>query len=413
MIDTRIAPLTQQTTTPRRRIAIISAILHPSYGGPAHVVRHHVEGMRRFHEVEVAGTALPHQIPDAQTFLPGASIFEVTWPRSWFRSPQFAAHFRSVVHTYDLVHLHMVWDYPVWIAARAATAAGKPYIITPHGTFMEQWRYATTKKRGYRALFLRKILSQAAAVHVLSEKEKQSCLAAGITSPLEIIPNGLAPEAFAAQRISERPQWCSDPVHKYLVYLGRLWHEKGVDLLVEAWARARQSGKLDDWVLVIAGGDFRGYREALEHKITSVSMGASVRLVGELQAGDKAALLQFADAFVQPSRSEALSMALLEAMAAGLPCVYTTGCNLPALAQCGGGIETAVSAAALEDGLVLLVSLSDEERLAMGYCARQLACREYSQDAVIQQLSRLYGEIIQRTAPTRGAKPRIEKDLGR
>ncbi|HEX2545150.1 MAG TPA: glycosyltransferase, partial [Ramlibacter sp.] len=298
-----------------------------------------------------------------------------------------------------------------WVAARAAAAAGKPYVITPHGTFMEHWRYRSAKKRAYRALLLRDVLPGAAAMHVLSEREQQACRDAGITCPLAVIPNGLAEGAFATARGMQRSRWCGDPGRKYLVYLGRLWHEKGLDLLVEAWAGARRGGQLADWDLVVAGADFRGYRAELERRIGELQVASSVRLVGEVHGEDKAALLRFADAFVQPSRSEALSMSLLEAMAAGLPCVYTTGCNLPSLAECGGGIETAVSAADLQQGLLRVAGLAGEERAAMGQRGRRLALQHYSEQAVMQQLERLYADILEWAAPAAAGPPLLRGEL--
>jgi len=99
------------------------------------------------------------------------------------------------------------------------------------------------------------------------------------------------------------------------VAIGRLNYQKNYPALLRWFSRA------NDGLLLIAGeGDDRAMLEAL---IADLALEARVRLLGNLQRSDIEMLLSAADVFLQPSRFEGQSNAVLEAMAAGLPLVLS------------------------------------------------------------------------------------------
>jgi GalNAc-alpha-(1->4)-GalNAc-alpha-(1->3)-diNAcBac-PP-undecaprenol alpha-1,4-N-acetyl-D-galactosaminyltransferase len=101
------------------------------------------------------------------------------------------------------------------------------------------------------------------------------------------------------------------------IAMGRLSPEKGFDLLIESFAQL--AGEFSDWGLVILGeGPLRGELESL---VARRGLTGRVQLPGAIpQPGPT---LKKADLFVLSSRWEAMPMALLEAMACGLPSVVT------------------------------------------------------------------------------------------
>lgn len=74
-----------------------------------------------------------------------------------------------------------------------------------------------------------------------------------------------------------------------------------------------------------------------------------------LQGNMKRAAFSVASIFVAPSYSEGLSMSILEAMAAGLPCVITTGCNFPEAAQARALLEVPVDARSFAEAIQRLL----------------------------------------------------------
>lgn len=103
--------------------------------------------------------------------------------------------------------------------------------------------------------------------------------------------------------------------HKIVMAAGRLTHQKGFDLLIDAWAKVHQ--KKPDWKLIIYGdGELR---EELQHQIDNLDLQNHIKLYGKVTS-----LLDYfdkADIFVLSSRYEGFGMVILEAMSNGLPCI--------------------------------------------------------------------------------------------
>ncbi|MBF0183230.1 MAG: glycosyltransferase [Magnetococcales bacterium] len=380
----------------RLRLAIVSGLIHASHGGPATILQRHYQALRPWMDIEVIGVASPSQQRELHAILPGSHLFAPAWPHRWFRGQGLSAALQQIIPTCDVVHAHMLWDHPVWSACRIARRLNKPFILTPHGSLMEKWRYQAWHKRVYRWLLLDKVLQQTTFLHALSHREEEACRQAGVTTPIRIIANGLTDEAFlpASNATQAAAQWPNLQGKQILLYLGRLWQGKGLDDLLTAWKTLCRQPCADQWQLVLAGPDYRGYRHHLETRLAAERLHDKVQLTGEVNGQKKADLFALANAFVLPSHSEGLSSALLEAMAAGLPAVYTTACHFPVLAQQQGGIEIPVGVAGVRQGIEQLLLLSTEQRQHMGQHARRLALQDYTMEKIAAALYALYQDAI-------------------
>lgn len=130
---------------------------------------------------------------------------------------------------------------------------------------------------------------------------------------IESIPNGVPVPPVAWQR---RPEWRSGP---RAAFVGRLAPEKGLDTLLDAWPAVRAAHPAARLILIGEGPE-RPSLEARARKLgLSVGPGQAVELPGV--AADPSAALREVDLFVLPSREEGMSIALLEAMALGVPLV--------------------------------------------------------------------------------------------
>ncbi|MFF4790240.1 MULTISPECIES: glycosyltransferase [unclassified Streptomyces] len=126
---------------------------------------------------------------------------------------------------------------------------------------------------------------------------------------------GMNNVGFMPNPLSIVPDTPSPRTEKVVVNVGRLSHEKGVDMLLDAWAEA--APKQPGWTLRIYG---RGEAEAqLKRQCAELGLEDSVDFAG--QTDDVPGALRGSSVFVQSSRGEGFPLVLLEAMATGVPCV--------------------------------------------------------------------------------------------
>jgi glycosyltransferase involved in cell wall biosynthesis len=167
-----------------------------------------------------------------------------------------------------------------------------------------------------------------------------------------------------------------------IVYAGRLSHEKGVDVLVEAVARL-DHGRLD----VVGDGPERSRLEAL----AATRAPGRVRFHGRVAREQVLELLRAGAVAVMPSRChENQPLAVVEAFGCGVPVVSTSLGGLPELVDGGcGEIVPPEDSDAMAAALGRL--LADPERAsAMGRAARSKAEREFDPDRHLAALERLY-----------------------
>ncbi|GGX90369.1 glycosyltransferase [Streptomyces anandii] len=181
------------------------------------------------------------------------------------------------------------------------------------------------------------------------------------------------------------PDTPSPRTEKVVASIGRLSHEKGVDLLLDAWAEA--APKQPGWTLRIYG---RGEAEAeLRARCAELGLDDSVDFAGQTE--DVPGALRASSVFVQSSRGEGFPLVLLEAMACGVPCVAF---------DCAPGVREIVTHE--EDGLLArpgnttelarhLVRLMSDERLrdTMGEQALS-SVRRFDPDAITRRWEELF-----------------------
>jgi glycosyltransferase involved in cell wall biosynthesis len=177
----------------------------------------------------------------------------------------------------------------------------------------------------------------------------------------------------------------SPRTEKVVASIGRLSHEKGIDMLLDAWAEAvpQQPG----WTLRIYG---RGEAEAdLRQQCAQLGLEDSVDFAGQTE--DVPAALRASSVFVQSSRGEGFPLVLLEAMASGVPCVAF---------DCAPGVREIVTHD--EDGLLArpgntaeiarhLVRLMADEQLRDTMGERALSSvRRFDPDAITRRWEELF-----------------------
>jgi glycosyltransferase involved in cell wall biosynthesis len=112
--------------------------------------------------------------------------------------------------------------------------------------------------------------------------------------------------------------------------------------------------------------------------------------------------LAAADLFVLPAVGEGFSMAVLEALASGVPVVVSPECHFPEVAPAGAGLVVEPAVAPLRDALRALLT-DPERRATMGQHARELVRRHYTWSRVVAQLDEVYAGVVRPPRSPRSA----------
>lgn len=309
----------------------------------------------------------------------------------WY-SPKLSLGLSDISRMADIIHNHGLWSYPNWIATRSALRHKKPLVITPHGSLgPNHLQRSRWKKLVAWYCFDRQSVVNASCVHLFSENEIQHIRNLGVKCPLPVIPNGcdlwkLPNRNLFVKRYS---QSCG---RKILLFLGRIHPTKGVFDLIDAWKIL--SNKYPQWHLVIVGRPEAECTGTIEANIKEYNLESSVTLADPQYGQQRLEAYAAADAFVLPSYAEGFSTSILEAMACGLPIVYTTPCNFPEAAGRGCGIVGDTGVKPLIENLSVLMSMCDSERRTMGQRGRQLVEEKYTWPQVATQMYKTYEWIL-------------------
>ena len=286
----------------------------------------------------------------------------------------------------QFVHAHAL--YPSGAAARMlAKPNGVPYIVTVHGSDL----YTMLSRPEWTAL-VRDVVADAAVVVCVSNRLADD-VAANLSvdrSVILVIPDAYDDHTYRFSRRTMRAT--EDPVR--IVCVGRLEPPKGPDILVEAMALLRDAATPVRLALVGGGSLDRQLRSRVER----LGLGDRVDFTGPLPPDRIAHVLADADLYVQPSRREGFGVALVEAMATGLPAVATASGGPADIVGPGDGMLVQPGdAAALAEGIAEVVGrLGDFDSAAI---AERIASR-FSPAIVGERLVHLYYDVLSGQKPS-------------
>ena len=311
--------------------------------------------------------------------------------RRLYWSPPMRRALFARVADYDLVHVHAIYLWPTWTAARAARARHVPYIVSPRGMLVPQLIQGKNRwiKQAWIRLIEKANLERAAAVHTTSEIEARHLGGFGWSLPKVVtIPHGVDdPPAVSAAALSPDIAAAIVGAPPVLAF-GRISWEKGLDRLIAALPLVPMAR------VIIAGGD-GGQAELLAQQTRRFGVADRVAIVSRHVAGaDKEALFASAAAFAMTSLSENFGLAAFEAMRRGLPVLATPDVGMSEIvAEAEAGVIVDPSPEGIASGLAALLQDRTAGR-SMGERGRALVIAEYGWNAVAGRMTEVYRAAI-------------------
>lgn len=228
---------------------------------------------------------------------------------------------RRVIRRYQYIHLIGHWDLLNAICFLIAKRCGVKVIFCPAGAAAYYGRSIFIKKI-YNLIIGKKIIRSSDFKICVTEDERSHFASYDVASDeVSVIPNGVNILNNVERKINEG---------KFFLYLGRLNYIKGVDILVDAYAALCEMGAVERKPLYIVGPD-DGLKKDLVDRINKTKFSHLVQFIDFTDGNEKEELFANAIVTIVPSRSEAMSIVALEAVASGSPVIASDVCGLEML----------------------------------------------------------------------------------
>lgn len=291
---------------------------------------------------------------------------------------------------FDVLHCQQMFG-PAMLGLFAKQLLGKPVVVRVTSTG-DLGEVRHIRRMPFARFRLRQLRAVDCWVALTSAMRDEILTLGVLPERVRIIPNSTAipTDAGFAPGIHERYRTALGIDYpKMAVFAGRLSEEKGLDVLLRAWARLCPTHSEAHLVILGSGGRFRNVEEDLRQLCQSLQLEERVHFLGHVS--NVMDYLLAADLFVLPTRAEGMSNSLVEAMAAGVPIVTT---DIPANLDL---VEHERNALLTEPGddqglaaAILRILKDDALALRLAQAARQEAERNLSLETMVDRYLNIY-----------------------
>jgi glycosyltransferase involved in cell wall biosynthesis len=322
-------------------------------------------------------------------------FFPIQAPRFWGTSIPLAKALREMIQQVDVVHIHSLYLFHTEIAAYYCRVYDVPYLLRPHGT-LDPFIYNRHRfrKKIMEWLFENKNIKNATAIHFTTEEEKQLAKPYTFQKHGVVISNGINLSEYENLPTlgTFKARYPETIGKRIILFLGRINFKKGLDILVQAFAKVVPIHK--NIHLVIAGPDNDGFKAEVYGWLKNEKLLERVTFTGMLQGEDKLALLKDAEMFILPSYSENFGIAVIEAMVCGLPVIISNKVNLwQEVEKAQAGLIAPCEAKQFAEKMMeLLDNLEKSNR--MGKNGKALVEEKFQWHQIGLNLEKVYQKII-------------------
>jgi glycosyltransferase involved in cell wall biosynthesis len=318
-----------------------------------------------------------------------------------FIMPSFSLKFNKRIKElskyFDLIHLAGIFDF----YSVPVVSMDLKFIYSSHGTFMKEaykmMKLKKLKKDFYMSIIGKKILKKAKFIHLLTQEEKEHFLEfyPEFENKIRVIPNGLDLSQFEIDLNK------SDLINKYpylkdkkiILFLSRINRIKGLDILIPAFAKLHNEDK-NYHLLIVGKDDGDGYEKRVRQWVNEYGLTDAVTFTGLLTGKDKLMAFYGSDLFVLPSYSENFGVAVVEAMACGVPIVVSDKVGISReIKQYNAGTIVKTNVDDVYSGIKNVFQNLDEAK-DMALNAKKMVHNLYDINKVADEMIKMYEEAI-------------------
>jgi glycosyltransferase involved in cell wall biosynthesis len=387
------------------KILHIIQSVNPACGGP-------IEGIRQLstvnrslgHYVEVASLDAPGH-PYLSTLNLPVHALGPGWLKYSYNS-RMVPWLRENARYYDIVIVNGLWQYHGFATWRALHQSDTPYIVFTHGMlssfFKKRYPLKHLKKVLYWPWGEYRVLRDASAVLFTCEEER--VMAANSFRPYRcnqvVVNYGTADRQGDLQAAEETfyEKYPQLRKKRIAIFLGRIHHIKGCDLLIQAFEKVLASDP--DWHLLMCGPDQVGWKAQLVAMAQRLNLSSRITWAGMVSGDLKWGALRASEIFVLPSHHENFGIVVAEALAAGTPALISNKVNIWREVQSGGaGIVSNDDLEGTCSTLQTWLELSAQQRSRMRERARNCFLQEFEISQAAETLLRTLTNIIEGKSP--------------
>lgn len=294
-------------------------------------------------------------------------------------------HSIASLGTYDLYHIQGIWQYPGHVVAQLARERNKPYVITLRGMmYPEAMEHSSFIKKLSLQLYQSKDLCNAACIQATCKEEMDYYRCLGFKNPVAVLPNPIEVAGIVDRPIPSKAK-------TRIGYLGRVHPRKRIERLIYAFAN--NSEAFDNCELVIIGSDDKNYERYLRQEVERLRLD-NVLFTGFLTGEEKDRAIMNLSFLAVPSDFENFGNIVTEALVRGVPVIASKGMPWQDLEDyhCGWWIKN--DQQTIDKTLMEAVTMSEDERIAMGMRGKQLMKDKYSVEVLGEKMAMLYKWIL-------------------
>ena len=285
----------------------------------------------------------------------------------------------------DLVHAHSYSYFPTYVTALARFLKEIPLVLTTHQPPTETAFKSKLLMKVYNHSIGRLSLIKSDRIIAATRLEADFLVKVAGANPnkVMVIPEGVDLDLFKPRTNRLEPE-------NVILFVGRIAPEKGLVYLIKAMPRVVD---VFPSVSVLVVGEDQGIQKDLIKLAEKLKVGKTVHFLGARFGDELASIYRKARIFVLPSLYETFGLAVLEAMATGLPVVATKVGGIPELVEDGrnGILVSPRDHSALAEGIIELLS---DSRLSLRIGKRNVAqTKRYSWWSVAEKVESVYKDL--------------------